>query len=822
MPLLRNLMARSINATDSPWDTIFEPLEAATGKRVTPSDSLRVATVYAAVRLLAESVSSLPASLILREGNRRTTQDGPLSDLLTVQPNEEQDAPELWRTVMGWMLIEGDAYVYVERDRNGMPTALWPLPTTGVTVGRTPSRRLYYNVSLAGDDPDLGFNVARLGPESVLHYKAFGTGLYGLSPIRQVREAVATSLAAQEYMGRFYRQDASPGGVIQVPDELTDEQFNRLNKQWKESHQGVQRSHMMAILEAGATWQTVGLNPGDAAFIETQKWETVEIARAFGVPPHMIGDVERSTSWGSGIAEQGIGFVTYTLTPWITRLEWVARRGLLASVDRRLRYKVRVDGLQRGDTKSRYEGYAIGKQWGWLSTNDIRTLEDQDPVDGGDVYLQPLNMVEAGRSEPGTPGPDPDRGARQRQDIDVGGAVMVAIYPPEDVARELAVPDGLSPDDMHVTLAYLGRDLADETLVTASRVVASVAAQHQPLSGTVGGGLVQFPAGDEGTPVCAPVDVPGLAELRYRLVEQLEAAGVEVASDHGFTPHMTLTYMQEGEDPPGVPDAQSAPFPTLSLSRGGARTDYPLTGKRQRHIRSGASRRKIAERHASLIADADRAVAEYEQEQVDRLVQSHLVDRSRSPGTFMEAIEQLYDGDVRDNIIERWTPALSALATAIAVEAADEIGGDDPPDLARWVRAYVASHAGFEVGRSIAKLRTDTAAEDAAGAVRSRLEGWVADRPAVTARWESTQMSRSAARETWRTQGVRELVWTAGGGDTCDLCLVLDGKVVGIEQPFVNAGQKIPGGEGQADLEAQRNQFTPPLHPGCDCDITPG
>jgi len=649
MPLLRSLMGRSINATDSPWDTIFEPSVTATGKRVTPSDSLRVATVYAAVRLLAESVSSLPASLILREGNRRTTQDGPLSDLLTVQPNEEQDAPDLWRTVMGWMLIEGDAYVYVERDRNGMPTALWPLPTTGVTVGRTPSRRLYYNVSLAGDDPDLGFNVARLGPESVLHYKAFGTGLYGLSPIRQVREAVATSLAAQEYMGRFYRQDASPGGVIKVPDELSDEQFERLNKQWKESHQGVQRSHMMAILEAGATWQTVGLNPGDAAFIETQKWETVEIARAFGVPPHMIGDVERSTSWGSGIAEQGIGFVTYTLTPWITRLEWVARRGLLASVDRRLRYKVRVDGLQRGDTKSRYEGYAIGRTWGWLSTNDVRTLEDMDPVEGGDVYLQPLNMV------------------------------------PADIAEA-------SPDD---------------------------------------------------------------------------------------------------------PD------------------------RSHRKVRSGASRRKIAERYASLIADADREVAEYEQEQVGRLVQAHLVDRNRSPGTFMEAIEQLYNGGVRDNIIELWTPPLAALAAAIAVEAADEVGGGDPPDLARWVRAYVASHAEFQVGRSISKLRTDTAAEDAAGAVRSRLEGWVADRPAVTARWESTQMSRSAARETWRTQGVRELVWTTVG-DNCDICDDLDGKVVGIEQPFITAGDKLPGGEGQNDLEAKRNRFTPPLHPGCDCDITPG
>lgn len=651
MPIIQSLLnARTIQSTDSLWDTIFDPSETATGKRVSPQESLKVATVYAAVRLLAESVSSLPTSLILRDGNRRTAQEGPLADLLTVQPNSEQDSPEFWRAIMGWLLMEGNGYAYVDRDRNGTPTGLWPLPASGVSVGRTPNRkRLYYNVTLAADDPDLGFNVARLGPESVLHFKAFGTGLYGLSPIRQVREAVATSLAAQEYMSRFYKQDASPGGVIQVPGDLTDEQFDRLNKQWKEAHQGVKKSHMMAILEAGAKWESVGLNPQDAAFIETQKWETVEIARAFGVPPHMIGDVERSTSWGSGIAEQGIGFVTYTLTPWITRLEWVARRGLLGSLDPRLRLKFRVDGLQRGDTKSRYEAYSIGKRWGWLSTNDIRRLEDEDPVDGGDVYLQPLNMVPAATS--GEPEPEPERGGR-------------------------------------------------------------------------------------------------------------------------------------------------AALPTK---------------------RSSAARRRIAEAFAPLIADADARIAKIERQEVDRLIRTHLEEGGNS-ASFLQAVEELYGTTISDRARDRFGPVFNTLASEVAADAADELGADTP-DLGEWAAAYTASHVTYRTARSVAKLRADTATDDAVGAVKERLDGFVTDRPAKTGRWESTQLSRAAARETWRNSGVREITWIAGGTDQCPLCRDLDGKVVGIEQPFISPGDKVPGGEGQNDLEAQRNQFHPPLHPGCNCDI---
>lgn len=365
----------------------------ATGLSITPESSLRVSTVYACVRLIAESIGSLPVDVVRRRAHRRVVVDSALARLITHKPNSEQDAGEMWRTIIGWMLLEGNAYLYVERDPSGV-SALWPLPASQIAPGRTGAGRLYYDLHI---DPlqkphEVPANV-RLGPDRVLHFRAFGTSLLGLSPIRQIRESVATSVAAQQYMSRFYANDASPGGTISVPGALTDDQFARLNEQWKASHQGLSRSHLMAVLEGGAKWESIGLNPDDSAFIETQKWQTAEIARAFGVPPHMIGDTERSTSWGSGIEQQSIGYVQYTLTPWITRLERVLETHLLDAIDDDLRVRFRVDGLQRGDTASRYAAYATARQWGWLSANDVRELEDLNPVRNGDIYLQPLNMV---------------------------------------------------------------------------------------------------------------------------------------------------------------------------------------------------------------------------------------------------------------------------------------------------------------------------------------------------------------------------------------------------------------------------------------------
>lgn len=366
------------------------------GVSITPENTLQFGAVYSCVRLMSEAGSGLPISMFERQDQARVTvHDHPLIHLVRDEPNPNMDGAELWRLVIGWMMLRGNGYVYVQRGGGGQPQGLWPIKPTSVEPMRLPSGELVYKVTLDTDEwapiREAGGLVRR---ENMLHYRAFGLDdIEGLSPIGLIRQSLGIGWAAQQYMGGFYARDASPGGSIVVPGELTDGQFERLSEQWRDMHEGYANSHRLAVLEGGAEWKSTTLSPQDAAFIETQKFTRGDIASIYGVPPHMIGDTEKSTSWGSGIAEQGIGFVTYSLRPYVGRLERVTRRLLN---EPNLRFRWNVDGLQQGDTKARYDGYAVGKQWGWLSTNDIRRMEDEPPVEGGDAYMQPLNMVPAG------------------------------------------------------------------------------------------------------------------------------------------------------------------------------------------------------------------------------------------------------------------------------------------------------------------------------------------------------------------------------------------------------------------------------------------
>ena len=398
----------------------------AAGVAVTPESSLQMAAVYACVRLISEAIGSLPIHLYRHTGDYRVNADDHYyRPLLADEPNDGQDGGEFWREITAALLLRGNGYAYKEFNGAGRVTKLWPLPANRVRPIRDPiSRELFYWVTL---DPyqdtagDLARNFAVVRPEEMLHFRALNPsgGLSGLSPIGLVRQNVGLALAAEEFGARFFGQDARPGGVIKVPTELSDTAFARMKSQWNALHAGVQRSHLMAILEGGAEWQSVGLNPDEAQFLLTRRFEVSEIARIYGVPPHLIGDTDRSTSWGTGIEQQTIGFVVYTLRPWVVREEKVTRRGLLQLADPNLYMKMSVDGLLRGDINSRYDAYVKGRQWGWLTANDVLRSEDMDPITdpAGEMYLNPLNFGPAGAPEaPGTimqpPGPseEPDDG----------------------------------------------------------------------------------------------------------------------------------------------------------------------------------------------------------------------------------------------------------------------------------------------------------------------------------------------------------------------------------------------------------------------------
>ncbi len=403
MPILRDLLSHTEPVKRARMPRLGGTSTAA-GVSVDAERALQVSAVYGCVRLISESIAQLPLHVYKRtEQGRQPVENHPLLPLLTDRPNPDIDSGEFVRAILGWMLLRGNGIAYREIGGDGRTKGLWPIAPTSVEPARTTTGKMAYEVTLNDAEYVPGFTPGRkrvVPQERILHFRAFGMGTWGLSPIGLARTKIGTSFAAEEYGAGFFARGAVPGGALKADGDLTDEQFDRLNQQWNDSHGGFGNSHKPAILE-NVSWENIGLPPDEAQFLETQKYTASTIAgHVFFVPPHLIGDVERSTSWGSGIAEQGVAFVRYSLMPWIVRLERVLNQLLPESG---MYVKFNTAALERGDIKTRYESYALGRQWGFKSVNDIKQLEDEQPVDGGDVYLQPMNMVPVGTYD------DPER-----------------------------------------------------------------------------------------------------------------------------------------------------------------------------------------------------------------------------------------------------------------------------------------------------------------------------------------------------------------------------------------------------------------------------
>ncbi|EYT56033.1 hypothetical protein H490_0103940 [Leucobacter sp. UCD-THU] len=365
------------------------------GVTITPELALQVNAVYSAVRLVAEAIACLPVSVVEKAGRSRRSprgQDAETARLLTVRPNSVMDAGEFWRLLTAWMLIRGNAYVYVQRDGNGRIQALWPVPPTMVKPMRTPLGMLAYKLSHDQKECWLPVEPGHTATHlEVLHYRWFGLGVEGLSPLTVARQSIGISHAATAYVGGFFERDATPETVVTTAGNLSDAQYNRLLDQLEDRHQGYDRSHNLALFEGGAKLERVSLSPADAAFLDIYKLTRTDIAAIYGVPPHKIGDLEHATF--SNIEHQSIEFVQDGLLPPIRRLELVTAQLFEGE---NVQVKFETKGRLRGDTATQSQAYATGRQWGYLSANDIRALEDEEPIDGGDVYLEPINMLPAG------------------------------------------------------------------------------------------------------------------------------------------------------------------------------------------------------------------------------------------------------------------------------------------------------------------------------------------------------------------------------------------------------------------------------------------
>ena len=367
------------------------------GKAVTERSAMQMTAVYSCVRILAEAVAGLPLHLYKYTdgGGKEKALDHPLYRLLHDEPNPEMSSFVFRETLMTHLILWGNAYAQVIRNGKGEVVALYPLMPNKMSVDRDENGRLYYTYYRGSDEAIKNKDFAvTLQPSDVLHIPGLGfDGLVGYSPIAMAKNAIGLAIATEEYGAKFFANGAAPGGVLEHPGTIKDPQ--RVRESWQSTFGGSGNANKIAVLEEGMKYTPIGISPEQAQFLETRKFQINEIARIFRVPPHMVGDLEKSSF--SNIEQQSLEFVKYTLDPWVIRWEQSIQRALLSQGEKAQYFvKFNLEGLLRGDYHSRMNGYAIGRQNGWMSANDIRELENLDRIpaeEGGDLYLINGNML---------------------------------------------------------------------------------------------------------------------------------------------------------------------------------------------------------------------------------------------------------------------------------------------------------------------------------------------------------------------------------------------------------------------------------------------
>ena len=391
---MKNPFQFLFRSRDKPQDAVsgaptFYFGTSASGKAVNPRNAVQVSTVYACVRVIAETVASLPFGVYEEQenGNRKAT-DHPLYRLLHDEPNPEMTSFVMRETMLTHLLLWGNSYSQIIRSGRNKIIGLYPLLPDKMEVDRDKNGVLTYTYTTTE-----GATVA-LSPQDVLHIPGLGfDGIMGYSPIALEKNAIGLGIAAEEYGSRFFQNGARPIGILTHLNTVKDPK--RLRESWNAAYGGSSNGSKVAILEESMTFTPISLPNNEAQFLETRKFQINEIARIFRVPPHMVGDLEKSSF--SNIEQMSLEFVMYTLNPWIVRWEQALHQALLLPFEKGIySFRFNVDGLLRGDYQSRMNGYAVARQNGWMSANDIRELENMNPIpdeEGGGLYLINGNMT---------------------------------------------------------------------------------------------------------------------------------------------------------------------------------------------------------------------------------------------------------------------------------------------------------------------------------------------------------------------------------------------------------------------------------------------
>lgn len=362
------------------------------GVTVNEDTAMQVTAVFACVRLLAETISSLPIQLLrLKNGGKEKAVNHPLYFILHNEPNPEQTIVEFMQVMIINALLTGRAIAEVVKNEAGNIVEMWPIPTGNVTITRnTSTKELMYQVRA----PD-GKSYT-LYPENIFEFKWLTpNGIDVYKPLIAAREAIGLALATEQYGSEFFANGTNVGGVIEYDGKLSEPNKKTFRESVREKYEGLGKTNRLLFLESGSKFQKVTSTPNESQFIETRKFQVIEIARFFNVPPHLIMDLERATF--SNIENQSLGFVIYSLRPWLVKIEQALQKYCLTQSEKK-KYiiKFNVSALLRGDFKTRMDGYAIGRQNGWLSANDIRELEDINLIpdeQGGNIYLVNGNMI---------------------------------------------------------------------------------------------------------------------------------------------------------------------------------------------------------------------------------------------------------------------------------------------------------------------------------------------------------------------------------------------------------------------------------------------
>lgn len=391
---MKNPFTALFRARDKPRDSVsaapvFYFGTSGSGKSVTAQTAIQLSTVYACVRVVSETVASLPLGVYeaTDDGNLKAG-DHPLYHLLHDEPNAEMTSFVFREVMLAHLLLYGNSYSQIIRSGKNTVVGLYPLLPDHMDVDRDSKGNLTYTYTTSD-----GKTVV-IKPQDILHIPGLGfDGIIGYSPIALEKNAIGLGLAAEEYGSKFFSNGARPSGILTHPNTVKDPK--KLRDSWNAAYGGSNNSGRVAVLEENMSYTPISMPNSEAQFLETRKFQVSEICRIYRVPPHMVGDLEHATF--SNIEHQSISFAVHTIRPWVVRLEQSMNRALFSDKEKGVYYvRFNMDGLMRGDYKSRMEGYAIGRQNGWMSANDIRELENMNPIpdeDGGNEYLVNGNMI---------------------------------------------------------------------------------------------------------------------------------------------------------------------------------------------------------------------------------------------------------------------------------------------------------------------------------------------------------------------------------------------------------------------------------------------